>query len=400
MNHHRLISPIGQLGKRYWLLSSLLFALGGALAGCHAQEIATPVAPPQASPIHTPAETQATSAPLVTGLPDFTKLVDYVSPAVVNIRVSEKVPAQQGMDLRGHPICLIWPDIPGCNTRSAPQSGNTAPAERDVGQGSGFITSQDGYILTNHHVVNGASTITVALPDKREFKAQVIGSDARTDVALIKIEASGLPFLRMADSNKLKVGEWVMAAGSPFGLKNTITAGVVSAINRDTGDYLSFIQTDAAINPGNSGGPLLNMSGEVVGINSQILTPSGAFSGIALAIPINDALQVAEQLRTKGKVERGRVGVGIEPVSEEMAKQLGLPKAQGVVIAQVEAGSPAAQAGLQAGDVVTKINGSAVENVRDFARYIGESKPGTQLQLEFWREGRSQNIEMTVGTAK
>ena len=397
MNHHRLISPLSQLGKRYWLLSSLLFALGGALAGCNAQENASPVVPPQASPIHTPAETQATSAPLVTGLPDFTKLVDYVSPAVVNIRVSEKVPAQQGMDLRGHPICLIWPDIPGCNTRSAPQSGNTAPAERDVGQGSGFITSQDGYILTNHHVVNGASTITVALPDKREFKAQVIGSDARTDVALIKIEASGLPFLRMADSNKLKVGEWVMAAGSPFGLKNTITAGVVSAINRDTGDYLSFIQTDAAINPGNSGGPLLNMSGEVVGINSQILTPSGAFSGIALAIPINDALQVAEQLRTKGKVERGRVGVGIEPVTEEMAKQLGLPKAQGVVIAQVEGGSPAAQAGLQPGDVVTKINGSNVESLRDFARYVGESKPGTQLQLEIWREGRSQNINMAVG---
>lgn len=337
---------------------------------------------------------------MVTGLPDFTKLADYVSPAVVNIRVSEKVAAQQGMDLRGHPICLIWPDIPGCNTRSAPQSGNSAPTEREAGQGSGFITSQDGYILTNHHVVNGASTITVVLPDKREFKAQVIGSDARTDVALIKIDATGLPFLRMADSNKLKVGEWVMAAGSPFGLKNTITAGVVSAINRDTGDYLSFIQTDAAINPGNSGGPLVNMSGEVVGINSQILTPSGAFSGIALAIPINDALQVAEQLRTKGKVERGRVGVGIEPVTEDMAKQLGLPKAQGVLIAQVEGGSPAAQAGLQVGDVVTKINGSNVESLRDFARYVGESKPGTQLQLEVWREGRSQNVNMTVGTAK
>ena len=395
MNRHAMIA---KMGKRYWLLPSLLFALGGALVGCHAQENTTPVAP-QASPIHTPAETQNNNAPLVTGLPDFTKLADYVSPAVVNIRVSEKVATQQGMDLRGHPICQIWPDIPGCNARSAPQSGGGA-TEREAGQGSGFITSQDGYILTNHHVVNGASTITVVLPDKREFKAQVIGSDARTDVALIKIDATGLPFLRMADSNKLKVGEWVMAAGSPFGLKNTITAGVVSAINRDTGDYLSFIQTDAAINPGNSGGPLVNMSGEVVGINSQILTPSGAFSGIALAIPINDALQVAEQLRTKGKVERGRVGVGIEPVTEEMAKQLGLPKAQGVVIGQIEDGSPAAQAGLQVGDVVTKINGSNVESLRDFARYVGESKPGTHLQLEVWREGRSQNVDMTVGTTK
>ena len=397
MNRHHLFSRIG---KRYWLLPSLLFALSGALVGCHAQESNTAVVAPQESPIHTPAEMQNNNAPLVTGLPDFTKLVDYVSPAVVNIRVSEKVSAQQGMDLRGHPICMIWPDLPGCSGRAAPNAGGNAPTEREAGQGSGFITSQDGYVLTNHHVINGASSITVALPDNREFKAQVIGSDARTDVALLKIDATNLPFLRMADSNKLKVGEWVVAAGSPFGLKNTITAGVVSAINRDTGDYLSFIQTDAAVNPGNSGGPLVNMSGEVVGINSQILTPSGAFSGIALAIPINDALQVAEQLRTKGKVERGRVGVSIQPVTEEMAKELGLSKAQGVVIAQIEAGSPAAQAGLQTGDVVTKINGAVVESIRDFARYIGESKPGTQLQLEVWREGRSQNVEMTVGTAK
>ena len=394
MNRHHLFSRIG---KRYWLLPSLLFALSGALVGCHAQENNTAAVTPQESPIHTPAPTQQ-GAPLVTGLPDFTKLVDYVSPAVVNIRVSEKVSAQQGMDLRGHPICMIWPDLPGCSGRAAPNAGGgNAPTERESGQGSGFITSQDGYVLTNHHVINGASSITVALPDNREFKAQVIGSDARTDVALLKIDATNLPFLRMADSNKLKVGEWVVAAGSPFGLKNTITAGVVSAINRDTGDYLSFIQTDAAVNPGNSGGPLVNMSGEVIGINSQILTPSGAFSGIALAIPINDALQVAEQLRTKGKVERGRVGVSIQPVTENMAKELGLSKAQGVVIAQVEAGSPAAQAGLQAGDVVTKINGAVVESIRDFARYIGESKPGTRLQLEVWREGRSQIQELTVG---
>ena len=394
MNRHHLFSRIG---KRYWLLPSLLFALSGALVGCHAQENNTAAVTPQESPIHTPAPTQQ-GAPLVTGLPDFTKLVDYVSPAVVNIRVSEKVSAQQGMDLRGHPICMIWPDLPGCSGRAAPNAGGgNAPTERESGQGSGFITSQDGYVLTNHHVINGASSITVALPDNREFKAQVIGSDARTDVALLKIDATNLPFLRMADSNKLKVGEWVVAAGSPFGLKNTITAGVVSAINRDTGDYLSFIQTDAAVNPGNSGGPLVNMSGEVIGINSQILTPSGAFSGIALAIPINDALQVAEQLRTKGKVERGRVGVSIQPVTENMAKELGLSKAQGVVIAQIEAGSPAAQAGLQAGDVVTKINGAVVESIRDFARYIGESKPGTRLQLEVWREGRSQIQELTVG---
>ena len=385
-----------KLSKKYWVLPSVLFALSGALVGCHAQENKiTPIAP--ASPIHTAADTQP-SAPLVTGLPDFTKLADYVSPAVVNIRVSEKVPTQQIMDLRGHPICLIWPDIPGCSGRVAvPNSRNNAPVEREAGQGSGFITSQDGYVLTNHHVIDGASTITVVMQDEREFKATVVGSDARTDVALLKIDATGLPFLRMADSNKLKVGEWVVAAGSPFGLKNTITAGVVSAINRDTGDYLSFIQTDAAVNPGNSGGPLVNMSGEVVGINSQILTPSGAFSGIALAIPINDALQVAEQLRTNGKVERGRVGVGIENVNEQMAKELGLSKAQGVVIAQVEKDSPAAQAGLRVGDVVLKINGSTVESIRDFARFVGENKPGTRLQLEIWRDGHSEQKELVVG---
>lgn len=390
---------LSRIGKRYWLLSSVLLALSGALVGC-GQDKKTAEVVPQASPIQTPAPAQS-GAPLVTGLPDFTKLVDYVSPAVVNIRVSEKVARQQGMDLRGHPICQIWPELPGCNGKSStPNAEDGASNEREAGQGSGFITSQDGYVLTNHHVIDGASTITVVLPDKRELKAQVIGSDARTDVALLKIDATGLPFLRMADSNKLKVGEWVVAAGSPFGLKNTITAGVVSAINRDTGDYLSFIQTDAAVNPGNSGGPLVNMSGEVVGINSQILSPSGGFSGIALSIPINDALQVAEQLRTKGKVERGRIGVAIDNVSEEMAKELGLPKAQGVLIGQVESGSPAEQANLRAGDVVTKINGTVMENVRDFARQIGESKPGTHLTMEIWRDGRSQTIEMTVGTAK
>ena len=211
MNRHHLFSRIG---KRYWLLPSLLFALSGALVGCHAQENNTAAVTPQESPIHTPAPTQQ-GAPLVTGLPDFTKLVDYVSPAVVNIRVSEKVSAQQGMDLRGHPICMIWPDLPGCSGRAAPNAGGNAPTEREAGQGSGFITSQDGYVLTNHHVINGASSITVALPDNREFKAQVIGSDARTDIALLKIDATNLPFLRMADSNKLKVGEWVVAAGSP-----------------------------------------------------------------------------------------------------------------------------------------------------------------------------------------
>ncbi|MCE1160708.1 MAG: trypsin-like peptidase domain-containing protein [Burkholderiales bacterium] len=375
------------------------FALSGVLSGCHAQESKpVGVATPPVSSIATPADGQA-GAPLVTGLPDFTRLVDFVAPAVVNIQVSEKIQSQSIPDMRDHPICQIWPDVPICNIRPATPNGK-APTERVSGQGSGFITSSDGYILTNHHVVDGASTLTVILPDKREFKAKVIGSDERTDVAVLKIEATGLPFLKMANSDKLRVGEWVMAAGSPFGLKNTITAGVISAINRDTGDYVSFIQTDAAVNPGNSGGPLVNMSGEVIGINSQILSPSGAFSGVALAIPINEALKVAEQLRAHGKVEHGRIGVGIAPVTEENMQSLGLSKAQGVVITQVESDSPAAQGGLNVGDVVTRINEVSIESVGDFARTIGDAKPGTVLPLEVWREKRSVNLSVTVGKAK
>ncbi len=388
-----------QNGRIHTHFSRLLMVLLSAgVMGCNAQESKPVASSAPATSIATPAVEQG-SAPLVSGLPDFTRLVDFVAPAVVNIRVSEKVQAQNGADLRNHPICQIWPDVPIC--KAAPAAPNPdAPTERISGQGSGFITSADGYILTNNHVINGASTLTVVMPDKREFKAKVIGTDARTDVAVIKIEATGLPFLKMANSDKLRVGEWVMAAGSPFGLKNTITAGVVSAINRDTGDYLSFIQTDAAVNPGNSGGPLVNMSGEVIGINSQILSPSGAFSGIAFAIPINDALRIAEQLRANGKVEHGRIGVGIDKVSEDTAKKLGLSKAQGVVITQVENNSPAAQGGLQAGDVVTRIDDTSIESVGDFARKVGESKPGTRLQLEVWRGGRSNVIAVTAGQAK
>ena len=386
--------------KTTWsVLLAALFAVSGVLSGCHAQESeSTAVTSAPTSSIATPAEGQ-TGAPLVTGLPDFTRLVDFVAPAVVNIRVSETVQTQSIPDMRNHPICQIWPDVPICNIkRSAPNA--NAPTERVAGQGSGFITSSDGYILTNHHVVNGASTLTVIMPDKREFKAKVIGSDERSDVAVIKVDATDLPFLKMANSDNVRVCEWVMAVGSPFGLKNTVTAGVVSAINRDTGDYVSFIQTDAAVNPGNSGGPLVNVYGEVIGINSQILSPSGAFSGVALAIPINDALKVAEQLRTNGKVEHGRIGVAIAPVTEDNMQSLGLSQVRGVVVTQVESNSPAAQAGIQAGDVVTRVNDVAIESVSDFARSVGDAKPSTQLQLEMWRDKRSLNLNVTVAQAQ
>ena len=240
----------------------------GVLLGCSGQKKEAKSPAPESS-IATPAQTPA--APLVTGLPDFTPLVDKIAPAVVNISTAEKVQSQSraGLD----PICQMWPDFPMCVQRNAQPQGEGREQPRGVG--SGFIVSEDGYILTNHHVVDGASSIVVSLNDKREFKAKVIGSDERSDVAVLKIEGEQLPFLNTANSDEIKVGQWVMAAGSPFGLKNTVTAGIVSAIKRDPGEYESFIQTDAAVNPGNSGGPLVNMSGEVVGINSQILSNSG-----------------------------------------------------------------------------------------------------------------------------
>ena len=355
----------------------------GVLLGCSGQKKEAKSPAPESS-IATPAQTPA--APLVTGLPDFTPLVDKIAPAVVNISTAEKVQSQSraGLD----PICQMWPDFPMCVQRNAQPQGEGREQPRGVG--SGFIVSEDGYILTNHHVVDGASSIVVSLNDKREFKAKVIGSDERSDVAVLKIEGEQLPFLNTANSDEIKVGQWVMAAGSPFGLKNTVTAGIVSAIKRDTGEYESFIQTDAAVNPGNSGGPLVNMSGEVVGINSQILSNSGSFAGIALAIPINEALKVADQIRATGKVNRGRIGVAIGNVDEDIAKALGLSKASGAMIKTVE--------GLRAGDVVLKVDGHEVENSADFARMIGNSTPGTVFKFEVWRQGQAVSLNVTVGS--
>ena len=361
----------------------------GVLFGCSGQKKETKATAPESS-IATPAKTPA--APLVTGLPDFTPLVDKIAPAVVNISTAEKVQSRAGMD----PICQMWPDFPMCAQRNAQPQGDGREQPRGVG--SGFIVSADGYILTNHHVVDGASSIVVSLNDKREFKAKVVGSDERSDVAVLKIEGDGLPFLNTANSDEIKVGQWVMAAGSPFGLKNTVTAGIVSAIKRDTGEYESFIQTDAAVNPGNSGGPLVNMSGEVVGINSQILSNSGSFAGIALAIPINEALKVADQIRATGKVNRGRIGVAIGNVDEEIAKALGLPKASGAMIKTVEPDSAAAHAGLRAGDVVLKVDSHEVENSADFARVIGNSTPGSAFKFDVWRQGQAVSLNVTVGS--
>jgi serine protease Do len=264
------------------------------------------------------------------------------------------------------------------------------------GVGSGFILTPDGFVMTNAHVVDGADEVLVTLTDKREFKARIVGADKRTDVAVVKIDAAGLPAVRVGDVSKLKVGEWVMAIGSPFGLDNTVTAGIVSAKGRDTGDYLPFIQTDVAINPGNSGGPLINMRGEVIGINSQIYSRSGGFMGISFAIPIDEASRVAEQLRVSGRVQRGRIGVQIDQVTRDVAESIGLGRPQGALVRSVEGGSPADKAGVEAGDIITRFNGQAIERASDLPRLVGNTKPGSRANLTVFRRGNSRDLAVTV----
>ncbi len=358
------------------------------------------------------------SSPLVAGaqgtrtLPDFTDLVELVGPSVVNIRTIEKVatraPSANGpsdadeemQELFKKFFGVPFPGNPGApNAPRQPRPNRNAPQEEEQpkGVGSGFILSADGLIMTNAHVVEGADQVLVTLPDKREFKAKIIGSDKRTDVAVVKIEATGLPAVRIGDVGRLKVGEWVMAIGSPFGFENTVTAGIVSAKQRDTGEFVSFIQTDVAINPGNSGGPLINMRGEVIGINSQIYSRSGGFMGISFAIPIDEAVRVSDQLRLNGRVQRGRLGIQIGPVSKELAESMGLSKAQGALVQNVEANSPAEKAGLEAGDIITKVDGKLVEKSIDLPRFVGGIKPGTKSLLGVLRRGVNKDISVTVG---
>jgi serine protease Do len=273
---------------------------------------------------------------------------------------------------------------------------------RPFGLGSGFIVSSDGYIVTNAHVVENAEEIKVRLTDKRELKAKVIGADSRSDVAVIKVEAANLPTVKIGDSNKLRTGEWVIAIGSPYGFANTVTAGIVSATSRENLvqdpnlDAVPFIQTDVAVNPGNSGGPLLNMRGEVVGINSQIFSRTGAFAGISFAIPIDYAYGVAEQLMKSGHVTRGRIGVGITNVNRDLAESLGLGKPQGAAVLNVEEGSPAAKAGLQPGDIILKIDGRPVEGSSELSRTIRGMKPGTKVRLSVWHDGKPRETSLTV----
>ena len=368
-------------------LSSTL-ALAGALALVAA---CLPVTPAQA-------QTQ------VRTLPDFTDLVEQAGPSVVNIRAMEKVSRHQGT---GGPMDqdmleffrrfgLPVPNIPNLPRQTPPQNQPQQPDEQPRGVGSGFILSSDGVVMTNAHVVDGADDLIVTLTDKREFKAKIIGTDKRSDVAVVKIDATGLPAVKVGDVSRLKVGEWVMAIGSPFGLDNTVTAGIVSAKQRDTGDYLPFIQTDVAINPGNSGGPLINMRGEVVGINSQIYSRSGGSMGISFAIPIDEAMRVSDQLRASGRVSRGRIGVQIDQVSKEVAESIGLGKPVGALVRSVEAGSPAEKGGVEAGDIITKFDGKLVDKSSDLPRMVGATKPGSKSTVTVFRRGASRELSLVI----
>ena len=333
-------------------------------------------------------------------LPDFTRLVDEQGAAVVNISTTQaprraaNVP--QLPNLEDEEMLEFFrrfiPRQPG------PGPGPGArPESRSLG--SGFLISADGYILTNAHVIDAADEINVKLTDKREYKAKVIGADKRTDVALIKIDAANLPAVRLGDPAKLKVGEWVVAIGSPFGFENTVTAGIVSAKGRSLPqeNFVPFIQTDVAINPGNSGGPLFNMKGEVVGVNSQIYSRTGGFMGLSFAIPIDVALDIQKQLRDKGRVSRGRIGVVIQEVTKDLAVSFGLDRPRGALVNSVEKGSPADRGGVEATDIITRFDGKPVESSSDLPRLVGATRPGASVPVEVWRKAAARTLSLTVG---
>ncbi len=338
-------------------------------------------------------------------LPDFTGLVEQASPAVVNISTRQKLPDravanQQMPDLEGLPPVLREFLERSMPPGSRPPGVGKGDRQREAQSlGSGFIISPDGYVLTNNHVIDGADEILVRLSDRSELKAKLVGTDPRTDVAVLKIEGKDLPTAKLGNSNTLKVGEWVLAIGSPFGFDHSVTKGIVSAKGRSLPNdtYVSFIQTDVAINPGNSGGPLFNMAGEVVGINSQIFTRSGGFMGLSFAIPIDVAMDVANQLKASGKVSRGWLGVVIQEVNKDLAESFGLDKPAGALVAQVLEDGPAAKGGLQVGDVILSANGQPVIMSADLPHLIGNLKDGSKAELEVIRDGKRQKLTVTVG---
>ncbi len=372
-------------------LSVLAFAL--ALAGCN-KPPADNNAPAAGSKPQASALPNLQRNPGVM-LPDFTSLVEKEGGAVVNISTTQTVSTRGRAAVPG-----LSEDDPFYEffKRFAPPQQQPRQYQAQS-LGSGFLISDDGYILTNAHVVADADEVTVRLTDKREFKAKVVGVDKRTDVALLKISAKELPKVPLGDPGNLKVGEWVVAIGQPFGFDNSVTAGIVSAKGRSLPDesYVPFIQTDVPINPGNSGGPLFNMKGEVVGINSQIYSRSGGYMGISFAIPIDVALSVAKQLQETGKVSRGRIGVQIQPLSQELAQSFGLKGTEGALVSMVEADGPAAKAGVQPGDVILSFNGQPVKSSNELPLQVANVKPGSKANLKIWRKGRELDIAVAVG---
>ena len=332
-------------------------------------------------------------------LPDFTGLVENHGAAVVNISTVQKQPTNGDQIFQE-----ILPNIPKDSPfyeffRRHMQPFSSPRRAQPRSMGSGFIISKDGYILTNAHVVESVEEITVKLNDKREFDAKVIGTDRKTDIALIKIEASNLPIVTQGDPEKLKVGEWVLAIGSPFGFEHSVTAGIVSAKGRSLAqeNFVPFIQTDVAINPGNSGGPLFNMAGEVVGINSQIYSRTGGFMGLSFAIPIDVATDIAGQLKVSGKITRGRIGVMIQELTKELAESFGLSDSNGALVVSIQKESPAEKAGIEVSDVILKFDGKDVDSSADLPRIVGNTKPGSKVSMQVWRDGKIKKISITVG---
>ena len=388
------------------ILSVALLPLGYFAGVSQAQKRDTTEQGPAA--VTTVQGAQTTRTPNAAGaqvLPDFSSIVAANGPAVVNItaakagRSAARMPSLGGGggdDDSDNPLFEFFRRFG--QGQGQPQ----IPQMPTQGFGSGFIVEANGVILTNAHLVEGADEVRVRLPDRREFKGKVAGVDKLTDIAVVKIDAKDLPVVKLGDPRNIKVGEWVVAIGAPFGFENTVTAGIVSATARSLpeGTYVPFIQTDAAVNPGNSGGPLFNMRGEVIGINSQIYSRTGGFQGLAFAIPIDVAANVEAQLLKTGKVERGRVGVGIQEVSQSLAQSFGLQKPQGALVASVEPGGPADKAGLKTGDVILAMDGQPVDRSNDLPPRVANVKPGNKVTFDVWREGKKQQVAVTVGELK
>jgi len=367
-------------------------ACSGGLSAQPPHPIQIAQAPPAAT---------ASSAEVMRALPDFSPLVEKYGPAVVNVEVVEKTQQANGAAPGLSPNDPFFDffrrfGIPGPD--QAPR-GNQPPMR---GAGSGFIVSSDGYILTNTHVVANAEDVTVRLTDRREFPAKVIGADERTDVAVIKINATSLPTVRLGDPQKIKPGQWVLAIGSPFGFENSATAGIISATARSlpSDNYVPFIQTDVAVNPGNSGGPLFNLSGEVIGINSQIFSRTGGYMGVSFAIPIDVARNVEDQLIKTGHVVRGRIGVTIQDVNAQLAESFGLDRPRGALVSSVEKDGPASRAGLIPGDVILAVNGHPIERYGELSGSIAAMKPGSDASLQVWRQGKQQAVSVKIAELK